>query len=1485
VSHRLRPVAVAFVLAFVGLVAPAVPPVAATSITVNTATDPAPNSAGVFPTNSLCSLRAAMLSAINNTNTADADCATGLGNGVLDVIQINASLTGSTLTLAQGPLPNVLNSSNNKFQIIGPTIHAGDFTISGGDRTRIFETGFVNVGEAWFTLANLTVSHGNGMTYPGGPLSSVNGNGGAMYTGWNTHLTLDNVVMRDSSASQRGGAIFASGPTTLTNNGGSYINNHANGDGGAIFGFEGPITYNGYAMLMEGNSSNGHGGAIAYNADVGTNFTHIERSLLKNNSAANGGGVYFGAPVVRQPVRTTFELTDSTVTGSGGVFFSLDNNERFRYLRNTFQDAGSLFYGGGGFTANSILINVSCQNNTDIANTTGSRNLGSGAGCGGIGSIGSPTGVSNTLAQNGGPEVQQTYRLASTSNAIDNGDETYCGTIDARSIDRGINGTGAVNSPAHGDCDIGAYEYVANVVNFVTGTSTVNEGGGTAQIAVKLSIPDPSNRPLAAAISVPITRDQSSTARATIDYSIPPAGVTFPAGSNNNTVVDLPVTILQDDIAERNGELVIFHLGDASGVAVAEPNTHNLSIQDDDQAGVIKSDGGNGTTISEVTTTTSDSFSITLRSRPDYSQPDPNDSNSYGDPADVTVHVEPDRDCTASDGTLTASLGNPISFTILNADWQVPHSLSVNSINDLYDEDLRDETAPHSCTLEFTFDSTDPVYDSTTDRYDVNVLDNDVAGVTISQSGGSTGLVEGGTTDTYTLVLDTPPDPGKPVPATPRVATKVRATPDAQCSVGNGGGVARDFSFDGSTWSTPQTVTVTAVDDPTVELAHSCVVTHSVISQDPVYANLSALPVFGKTPATITAGVQDYDPPTITNDPPDVTVTTGGVSVGEATPTVADTFPVVLFRQPLTQNVTVTLASSSDPRDPGPDGQLLLQNGSIASPAVPGASLTLTFTPANWNVAQTVRVFAVDDDFDEASPHDAHLTATMSSTAVGFSSTTLRKFVLDGTEYVNTADIPVAIADNDTSAIVVAEAGGTTAVTEGGATDKYEVKLATHPYADVTVTVTPDAQCDVGNGPGVATTLSFPHATWNTVQPVIVTAVDDDVVELAHDCTISQVASSTDTLYDGLAGPSVVAAITDNDSPRVLIATDDGVSVAEATSATGDTYEVSLDGGPDAEVTVNLLVTDGQTIVSSGSSVPGDSVSLTFTSTDYATPQVVTVQAVDDAVDEADPHAGSIGHAVVSTATGYATAPEIEVDAVAKSAVIVRIADDDTAGVTVTESDGSTDLVENGATDAYSVVLSSEPTADVVVDVDADDQCDPQPASLTFTSADWSTAQTVTLTADDDPTVEGAHACVVANDATSTDLKYDAISMSGVTAGITDNDDPTVLITSTGASLAEFDTATTTSYDVVLGAQPLADVTINASVSDGQTALSAIGATTSSVTFTPATWDVAQTITSSTTARPNPARIRGRSRTPSRAPPSASPRAPHSWSTTSPGAT
>ena len=102
----------------------------------------------------------------------------------------------------------------------------------------------------------------------------------------------------------------------------------------------------------------------------------------------------------------------------------------------------------------------------------------------------------------------------------------------------------------------------------------------------------------------------------------------------------------------------------------------------------------------------------------------------------------------------------------------------------------------------------------------------------------------------------------------------------------------------------------------------------------------------------------------------------------------------------------------------------------------------------------------------------------------------------------------------------------------------------------------------------------------------------------------------------------------------------------------------------------------------------------------------------------------------------------------------------------------STSTVENGATDAYTVTLYSQPTADVSVATSASvGEVSTSPGSLTFTSANWYILQTVTVTAVDDILADGDLADTVINSATSTDANYNGVSANVPSVAI-DDDDP-----------------------------------------------------------------------------------------------------------------
>ncbi|MEG5098027.1 FG-GAP-like repeat-containing protein, partial [Microcoleus sp. B13-B4] len=150
------------------------------------------------------------------------------------------------------------------------------------------------------------------------------------------------------------------------------------------------------------------------------------------------------------------------------------------------------------------------------------------------------------------------------------------------------------------------------------------------------------------------------------------------------------------------------------------------------------------------------------------------------------------------------------------------------------------------------------------------------------------------------------------------------------------------------------------------------------------------------------------------------------------------------------------------------------------------------------------------------------------------------------------------------------------------------------------------------------------------------------------------------------------------------------------------------------------------------------------------------------------------------------------------------ITDNDIAGVTITPT--STTATEGGTTGNYTVVLTSQPTADVSLAISNTAQTATSAPTLTFNSINWNTPQTVTVTAVNDNSVEGNHTGTITHTATSTDTNYNSIAVAAVTANITDNDIAGVTITPTSTTATEG--STTGSYTVVLTSQPTADVSL-----------------------------------------------------------------------------
>src|SRR5678815_4171316 len=134
---------------------------------------------------------------------------------------------------------------------------------------------------------------------------------------------------------------------------------------------------------------------------------------------------------------------------------------------------------------------------------------------------------------------------------------------------------------------------------------------------------------------------------------------------------------------------------------------------------------------------------------------------------------------------------------------------------------------------------------------------------------------------------------------------------------------------------------------------------------------------------------------------------------------------------------------------------------------------------------------------------------------------------------------------------------------------------------------------------------------------------------------------------------------------------------------------------------------------------------------------------------------------------------------------------------------------------------------------------DSSPALLTFTTGNWQTPQTVTVTGVDDAVVDGPITyTIMTAPAVSTDANYNTRDAADVLVTNTDNDTAGITVAPPGP-LTTTEAGGTATFTVVLNTHPTADVTIGLSSSN----LAEGAVAPASLVFTPANWQTPQTVT------------------------------------------
>ena len=408
---------------------------------------------------------------------------------------------------------------------------------------------------------------------------------------------------------------------------------------------------------------------------------------------------------------------------------------------------------------------------------------------------------------------------------------------------------------------------------------------------------------------------------------------------------------------------------------------------------------------------------------------------------------------------------------------------------------------------------------------------------------------------------------------------------------------------------------------------------------------------------------------------------------------------------------------------------------------------TLTFTPANWRDPQTVMVTAWEDE----DPEDDYETLTLSASGGGFDNVT--------------HNIEVTVEDDESAELLVLPVA--LSVPEGESAS-FTVALSGMPTGTVAVTVPAFLNADLASDLG---RMLFTTTNWSEAQLVKVTAAhDNDFINETETLTLSASGGG----YEGVTHKLEVTVI-DNVAPGLVAPM--ALSVVEGAS---ESFSVALSDEPMGTVTVTVPTFLNADL----SRDPG---TLTFTTTNWNDAQMVKVTAAYDVDLINDTETLTLS----ASGGGYeGVTHKLEVT------VIDNVAPGLVAPLALE--------VPEGSSESFSVALSDEPMGTVTVTVPAflNPDLSRDPGILTFTTANWSEAQMVMVTAaqDDD----------FINDEETLMLTADGGGYAGVAQDILvtveDDESAELVVMPDALALTE---GTSGSFTVALSVAPTTDVLVS----------------------------------------------------------------------------
>lgn len=345
--------------------------------------------------------------------------------------------------------------------------------------------------------------------------------------------------------------------------------------------------------------------------------------------------------------------------------------------------------------------------------------------------------------------------------------------------------------------------------------------------------------------------------------------------------------------------------------------------------------------------------------------------------------------------------------------------------------------------------------------------------------------------------------------------------------------------------------------------------------------------------------------------------------------------------------------------------------------------------------------------------------------------------------------------------------------------------------------------------------LTFTSDNWNQTQIISISTPDNNIVGDNLDTSINITTSTNDTDYKDLSDTLSVN-IKDNDTAGIDF-NSSSITLTEGRIAS-ITRTFKLKSQPISEVTLNLTSNYENRLTISPSS-------LTFNGSNWNTAQSVVFTAKNNNI---------AGDSITATVIINSFSIDTNYNNLSNNSLRVLIKDNDAAGI---DFDSSSITLTKGSSISHTFKLKSQPIDSVLLNFNANklNKLSFSPSSLTFTSSNWNTNQSVTFTAINN-NISGDDTNVQINITTGTsDVGYKNLSGT-IEVNIKDNDTIGIDFNSSNITLTE---GANTTRTFKLKSQPTSNVTLNLTSNHANR----LNISKSNLIFTPNNWNTNQSVT------------------------------------------